>query len=56
MMTALEMARRNTPAKSGRKEWGALFAKEKKAIEAESVYKKANSVIKKVDQLKASLK
>ena len=56
MMTALEMAKRNTPAKAGRKEWGELFLKSKKSPKSESVYEKTNSTIKKVCQLKDSLK
>jgi|TARA_R110000823_G_scaffold78546_10_gene179011 hypothetical protein len=54
---ALEMAKRNTPAKAGRKEWGELFASKKKAkVVEQSVYTKTSSTMKKVDRLKASLK
>ena len=55
-MTALEMAKRNTPAKAGRKEWGALFAKKNKETVSKSVYEKACSNIKKIERLKAALK
>lgn len=56
-MTALEMAKRNTPAKAGRKEWGELFGKKEEKVDAgQTLYLKTSSTIKKIERLKAALK
>jgi hypothetical protein len=54
---AVEMAKRNTPAKAGRKEWGELFGKkQEKEVVEQTLYMKTSSTIKKIDRLKAGLK
>lgn len=54
---AVEMAKRNTPAKAGRKEWGELFGKKReKEVVEQTLYMKTSSTIKKIDRLKAGLK
>tara|TARA_R110002153_G_scaffold798_15_gene3854 strand:- start:2114 stop:2284 length:171 start_codon:yes stop_codon:yes gene_type:complete len=56
-MTSLEMAKRNTPAKAGRKQWGQMFGqkKEREVVE-QSLYAKTNSTLKHIERLKAGLK
>jgi len=54
---AVEMAKRNTPAKAGRKEWGELFGEKKEtAVVEQTVYAKTNSTLKHIERLKDALK
>lgn len=56
-ISRLEIAKRNTPAKAGRKQWGQMFGqkKEREVVE-QSLYAKTNSTLKHIERLKDALK